>query len=62
MADTKTLGVTATPYTTQYGTIDVPADLPEERYEAYVREHFGEIKFNEPSLDYAGTDIDIEEE
>ena len=57
----KTLCVTATPYATQYGTIDVPEDLPEDEYEEYVHNHFGDIKFGEADLDYAGTDLDISE-
>ncbi len=58
----KTLGITASPYATQYGTIKVPDDLPEDKYKSYVDDHFDKIKFNEPDLDYAGTDLEIEEE
>ena len=57
----KVLEITATPYATQYGTIEVPDDLPEEDYKKYVTEHFDDIKFGEPDLDYAGTDLDISE-
>ena len=58
----KTLSITASPYATQYGTIKVPDNLPESEYKSYVNEHFGEIKFGEPDLDYAGTDLEIDEE
>lgn len=58
----KTLGITASPYATQYGTIEVPDDLSEDQYQSYVSDHFDEIKFNAPDLDYAGTDLEIEEE
>ena len=59
--DTKTLYITALPYATQNGTIQVPADLTEEDYHDYVQEHFDDIEFNEIDLDYCGTDIEINE-
>ena len=55
----KTLFITALPYATQEGTLEVPDDLPENEYKNYVNEHFNDIEFGEPSLDYAGTDIEI---
>ena len=56
----KTLTITAFPYATQYGTLEIPDDLPENRFRDYVNEHFGEIKFGAPDLDYAGTELEIE--
>ena len=61
MAKTRTLNVTAYPYAVMYGTIEVPANVPDNELDAYVCEHFNEVKFGEPQLDFAGTDFDIEE-
>ncbi len=52
--------VTAYPFATQYGTIDVPDDVEDVR--EYIDENFDEIKFGEPDLDYCGTDWDYERE
>ena len=55
--------VTAFPYATQYGTIDIPdelmGDASDER--EYVRNHWNDIEFEEPELDYSGTDFELDE-
>lgn len=51
--------ITAQPFATQYGTIEVPDGLSEEEVREYVNDHFNDIEFDEPDLDYAGTDIEI---
>lgn len=53
--------ITAYPYATQTGTISIPANLGDDDINNYIIEHWGEINFNEPELDYAGTDFDIKE-
>lgn len=57
--------VTAHPYVVQYGTIDVPENVPANDYEKladYIDEHWNEIEFSEPDLDYADTDFEIDKE
>ena len=58
----KTLCITTYPYAVQTGYLDVPDNMPETQYNAYIREHWNNIEFGEADLDYAGTDIDIEVE
>lgn len=55
--------VYAYPYANQTEYISVPDDI-EDNNEAwnYINEHFGEIDFQEPELDYLGTDFDIEKD
>ena len=60
MGKTRTLNVTAYPYAVMYGTIEIPADVPDNELDAYVSEHFDYVKFCEPQLDFKGTDFDIE--
>lgn len=51
--------VTAYPYAVQYGTlIGAPDDVDED----YILEHWNEIRWQEPDLDYCGTDFEFEEE
>lgn len=51
--------VTAYPYVTQYGTIDIPDDwMGNEK--KYVINHWGDIEFEEPELDYGGTDFELD--
>lgn len=50
--------VTAYPYATIYGSINVPDDV-EETYD-YVREHWDEIDFGEPDLDFCGIDYEVQ--
>lgn len=56
----KTVTVTASPYATVYGSIKVPDNITENNVKEYVKEHFNEIKFGTPDLDYAGTEFDCE--
>ena len=53
-----TVFVRAYPYAIIEGTIDVPDGT--ENIDAYVEEHFDEIDFGEPDLDYAGTDFEAD--
>lgn len=56
----KKICVTAYPYATQTGSIPVPESVDSfEELRAYILEHFDEIDFGEPELDYAGTDIEF---
>ena len=48
--------VTAYPYAVVFGTIDVPDG---EDVEEYINDHFDEIEFGEPELDYCGVDIEF---
>lgn len=55
--------VTAYPFAIQGGTIQVPNDITGyKEVAAYIDEHWSEIDFNPPELDYGGTDFDFEEE
>ncbi len=56
--------VTAYPYARQSGEINVPDEIKddEEACEEYIREHWNDIKFDEVSLDYKGTDFDVEDD
>lgn len=56
----KTLCINASPYANVSGTISVPENLPQEQWQNYVSEHFNDIKFGEPELDYRGVDLEIE--
>ena len=53
--------ITAYPYATQTGIISVPAGVGDDDINDYIIEHWNEIKFDEPELDYAGTDFEIGE-
>lgn len=52
--------ITALPFATQYGTIEVPDGLSEEEERSYIEEHWGEIDFEEPELDYVGADFEVD--
>lgn len=54
-----TITVVAYPYATATGAIDVPDGLSKEECLDYVKEHFNNIDFSGPELDYCGTDFDI---
>ena len=57
---TREFTVNAHPYADVSGTIQVPESLTDEdEIHAYVSEHWDEIKFGEPDLDYAGTDFEV---
>lgn len=51
--------VTAYPYAVQYGEIEVPNDVTDVK--KYIIENWGSIEFDEPNLDYKGTDFDCNE-
>lgn len=53
----KKILVRSYPYAIQEGMLCVPDDTTD--IHGYVTEHFKEIAFTEPELDYAGTDIDV---
>lgn len=59
---TKTYWVTAHPYANQDGTIEVPANIPADEVEDYIYNHFDEIEFGEPELDYKGTGFEFGKE
>lgn len=53
----KVVTIIASPYASQYGTIEVDKDVNVD--DAYLKEHFSDIMFDEPELDYRGTDFEI---
>ena len=55
----KTYLVTAFPYAVQNGKITVPDDVIDVN--KYIKNHWNGIEFNEPDLDYFGTDFDVNE-
>ena len=55
---TKTLYVTAYPYASQTGALEIPPNLAKDDIQSYVQNHWKEINFNPVELDYAGTDFD----
>lgn len=57
--DVREVSVTAYPYASVEGTIKVPATV--EDVASYIAEHFNEICFSEPQLDFCGTEMDIYE-
>lgn len=59
---TKTVSVTAYPYAVQYGELDIPKGLSQEKTEEYIRDHWNEIRFGDPELDYCGTDFEFDDE
>ena len=52
--------VTALPYATQEGELTIPDGLSEDEAQEYITNHWKDIKFGEPQLDYHGTDFDFE--
>lgn len=52
--------VTAFPYVTVYGKIEIPDTIRAENRADYVREHWKDISFGEPDFDYSGTDFDLD--
>ncbi len=62
MGKTVRYWVQAHPFANQDGSIDVPADIPADEVENYIRENFGDIEFGEPDLDYGGTEFEFGEE
>lgn len=60
MAKRKAIHVTAYPYAVTYGVIKVPVDVKDVKQ--YLIDHWTEIKFGNPDLDYAGIDFEYNEE
>ena len=58
---TKKVVVISYPFVTQYGEIEVPADLNGLALRKHIEEHFNDIRFSEPNLDYKGADLDVED-
>ena len=56
----KSITITAYPYATVCGHLDVPDNIDEDVAYEYVQNHWREIEFEEPELDFCGTDMDIE--
>lgn len=54
--------ITSRPYATQTGTLEIPDDVSGDAIYEYAEDHWYEIDFGEPNLDYGGTDFDMEEE
>lgn len=58
----KTINVTSFPFATQWGSVEVPEYLKDPmEIRDYIVEHWDDIKFGEPDLDYCGADFEIEE-
>jgi hypothetical protein len=54
--------VQAYPYAMTMGKIQVPSDITgQEAITKYVFEHFDEVRFDPPVLDYKLTDFDVYE-
>lgn len=52
--------VVAYPYATTIGTIQVPSNLTnQEKVRKYVSDNFDKVVFEEPELDFRGTDFDV---
>lgn len=57
----KTVYIKAYPYAVQEGRIDIPDTISDDNnIQQYIEERFNNIEFNEPDLDYSGTDFDWE--
>ena len=50
--------VTAYPYATVWGELEIPDDTEDVR--GYVRDHWDAIKFGSPDLDFCGTDFEVD--
>jgi len=51
--------VVAYPYATVCAEFDVPDGLDEEKTHEYVKNHWNNVPFGKPDLDFAGTDFDV---
>ena len=51
--------VRAYPFAYTSGTLEVPDQT--ENIQEYIVEHFNDVKFTEPELDYCGTDFEWDE-
>ena len=55
----KKVTITAYPYARQTAEFEIPENLDDHEEAEYIREHWKEIKFGKPELDYRGTDFDV---
>lgn len=55
----ETVKIVAYPYARQSGEIQIPEGLSKEEKVQYIKEHWNEIRFSAPELDYCGTDFDL---
>lgn len=55
--------IKAYPYATQFGSIDVPDEIADNMDAVfyYINDHFDEVSFSKPILNYSGTDFEFEE-
>ena len=58
----KSVIITAYPYATQTGSLNVPENLDEKTTRQYISDHWDDIQFNDVELDYAGTEFDVDDE
>ena len=47
-------------YITMDGDIEIPDDITEDEAHDYIGEHLTEVNFNEPWIDYQGTEFEVE--
>lgn len=57
----KSLEIIAYPYAAQQGVIEVPEGLSPEKEHDYIVDHWNEIDFGSPELDYEGIDFEVYE-
>lgn len=55
----KTISVTVYPFATQYGEIKVPENISDDELHDYIADHFEDIEFDPPELDYCGADFEL---
>ena len=56
----KEITIIAYPYATQTGSLMIPDNLNEQEARQYISDNWDNIQFNEPELDYCGTDFDFD--
>ena len=49
--------ITTFPYAVQHGVVEIPDDVAADKVDEYLMENWANIEFDEPELDYAGTDF-----
>ena len=55
--------VTAYPYATMFGDLDIPDKVvngSEEKLREYISDHWDEIDFGEPDLDFQGCEYEFD--
>ena len=60
MDEEREVMVVAYPYALTRGRLKVPKSVTD--LDEYVAEHFSDISFDEPELDFRGTDFEVYEE